>query len=151
MLHTTPLLLSPPRLTCPHNLLKKNRRSPSVCARSQTQKLYATIPSLVHSWSMYCLQMAPTSIRPLPGVGISQCRCSTPPHGIFPTLGVDASGSGWIFQYSLQSDRQNLQKFRSHQDWYLSYTTYRGRRRGRSHKSREDLLNHSKQQSTLTR
>ncbi len=43
------------------------------------------------------------------------------PQGVTPTLGPDATGVGWIFQYTLESDRHNLQELRSIQDWYLRY------------------------------
>jgi Cu(I)/Ag(I) efflux system membrane protein CusA/SilA len=43
------------------------------------------------------------------------------PQGVTPTLGPDATGVGWIYQYTLQSDRHNLQELRSIQDWFLRY------------------------------
>lgn len=43
------------------------------------------------------------------------------PQGVVPTLGPDATGVGWIFQYTLESDRHTLQELRSLQDWYLRY------------------------------
>ncbi len=43
------------------------------------------------------------------------------PAGVTPTLGPDATGVGWVFQYVLESDRHNLQELRSIQDWYLRY------------------------------
>ncbi len=43
------------------------------------------------------------------------------PRGVTPTLGPDATGVGWIYQYTLESDRHNLQELRSIQDWYLRY------------------------------
>ncbi len=43
------------------------------------------------------------------------------PQGVAPSLGPDASGVGWIYQYALQSDRHDLQQLRSIQDWYLRY------------------------------
>jgi copper/silver efflux system protein len=43
------------------------------------------------------------------------------PQGVTPTLGPDATGVGWIYQYSLTSDRHTLQELRSIQDWYLRY------------------------------
>jgi Cu(I)/Ag(I) efflux system membrane protein CusA/SilA len=43
------------------------------------------------------------------------------PAGVTPTLGPDATGVGWIFEYALVSDRHNLQELRSIQDWYLRY------------------------------
>jgi len=43
------------------------------------------------------------------------------PRGVTPTLGPDATGVGWAFMYSLQSDKYDLQELRSMQDWYLKY------------------------------
>jgi Cu(I)/Ag(I) efflux system membrane protein CusA/SilA len=46
---------------------------------------------------------------------------ATLPQGVTPTLGPDATGVGWIFQYTLESNRHNLQELRSIQDWYLRF------------------------------
>lgn len=43
------------------------------------------------------------------------------PPKVVPTLGPDATGVGWIFQYTLSSDKRSLQELRSYQDWYLKY------------------------------
>jgi Cu(I)/Ag(I) efflux system membrane protein CusA/SilA len=43
------------------------------------------------------------------------------PSGVVPTLGPDATGVGWVFEYTLSSDRRSLQELRSYQDWYLKY------------------------------
>ncbi len=43
------------------------------------------------------------------------------PQGVTPTLGPDATGVGWIYEYMLESNRHNLQELRSIQDWYLRY------------------------------
>ncbi len=43
------------------------------------------------------------------------------PAGISPVLGPDATGVGWIYEYSLQSEQHDLQQLRSIQDWYLRY------------------------------
>jgi Cu(I)/Ag(I) efflux system membrane protein CusA/SilA len=43
------------------------------------------------------------------------------PKGVVPTLGPDATGVGWVFEYTLASDRHSLQELRSIQDWYLKY------------------------------
>ena len=43
------------------------------------------------------------------------------PTGVSPTLGPDATGLGWVYQYVLQSDNHNLQELRSIQDWFLRY------------------------------
>ncbi|HEX9705425.1 MAG TPA: CusA/CzcA family heavy metal efflux RND transporter [Gemmatimonadales bacterium] len=43
------------------------------------------------------------------------------PVGVEPTLGPDATGVGWVFEYVLESDSLNLAQLRSLQDWYLRY------------------------------
>ncbi len=43
------------------------------------------------------------------------------PKGVVPTLGPDATGVGWVFQYTLISDKRDLAELRSIQDWYLKY------------------------------
>jgi Cu(I)/Ag(I) efflux system membrane protein CusA/SilA len=43
------------------------------------------------------------------------------PQGIEPTLGPDATGVGWVFEYTLESDSLDLAELRSLQDWYLRY------------------------------
>jgi len=43
------------------------------------------------------------------------------PKGVTPSLGPDATGVGWVYQYALESDRHDLQQLRSIQDWFLRY------------------------------
>ena len=45
------------------------------------------------------------------------------PTGITPTLGPDATGVGWIYEYALvdRSGQHDLADLRSLQDWYLRY------------------------------
>jgi copper/silver efflux system protein len=45
------------------------------------------------------------------------------PVGVTPTLGPDATGSGWVFQYTLEdrSGRYDLQELRAFQDFTLRY------------------------------
>ncbi len=43
------------------------------------------------------------------------------PRGVIPTLGPDATGVGWVFEYTVTSDQRSLQELRSYQDWYLKY------------------------------
>ncbi len=44
------------------------------------------------------------------------------PPGVTPTLGPDATGVGWVFEYVLDGgDKYDLQQLRSIQDWYLRY------------------------------
>ena len=51
---------------------------------------------------------------------LSSMRSSLP-EGISPELGPDATGLGWVYQYSLKSKTRNLQELRSIQDWFLHY------------------------------
>ena len=43
------------------------------------------------------------------------------PRGVEPTLGPDATGVGWVFEYVLESDSLDLAQLRTMQDWYLRY------------------------------
>ncbi|MDR3159816.1 MAG: CusA/CzcA family heavy metal efflux RND transporter [Zoogloeaceae bacterium] len=45
------------------------------------------------------------------------------PAGVVPTLGPDASGVGWIYEYALidKSGRHDLAELRALQDWFLKY------------------------------
>jgi Cu(I)/Ag(I) efflux system membrane protein CusA/SilA len=43
------------------------------------------------------------------------------PPGVTPTLGPDATGVGWVYEYVLESKNHTLQELRSIQDWYLRY------------------------------
>ncbi|MBX6332524.1 MAG: efflux RND transporter permease subunit, partial [Gemmatimonadaceae bacterium] len=45
------------------------------------------------------------------------------PAGVTPTLGPDATGLGWVYQYVLEdtTGRLGLAELRSLQDWYLRY------------------------------
>jgi copper/silver efflux system protein len=43
------------------------------------------------------------------------------PQEVSPSLGPDATGVGWIYEYALQSEHHDLQQLRSIQDWYLRY------------------------------
>ena len=43
------------------------------------------------------------------------------PAGVEPTLGPDATGVGWIYQYVLESDSLDLAALRTLQDWYIRY------------------------------
>ena len=45
------------------------------------------------------------------------------PQGITPTLGPDATGVGWIYEYALvdKTGKHDLAQLRSLQDWYLRY------------------------------
>ena len=45
------------------------------------------------------------------------------PKNVTPTLGPDATGVGWVYQYALvdRSGKHDLSELRSIQDWYLRY------------------------------
>jgi Cu(I)/Ag(I) efflux system membrane protein CusA/SilA len=45
------------------------------------------------------------------------------PDGVVPTLGPDATGVGWVFEYALtdESGEHTLADLRSFQDWHLKY------------------------------
>ena len=45
------------------------------------------------------------------------------PEGVTPTLGPDATGVGWVFQYALvdETGENDLAELRTFQDWYLRY------------------------------
>ncbi len=43
------------------------------------------------------------------------------PEGVTPTLGPDATGVGWVYQYALSSNGHDLGELRTLQDWYLRY------------------------------
>ena len=48
---------------------------------------------------------------------------TTLPSGVNPTLGPDATGVGWVFEYALvdKSGKHDLQELRSLQDWNVRY------------------------------
>jgi len=43
------------------------------------------------------------------------------PAGVTPSLGPDASGVGWVYQYALLAKDKSLAELRTVQDWYLRY------------------------------
>jgi Cu(I)/Ag(I) efflux system membrane protein CusA/SilA len=45
------------------------------------------------------------------------------PKGVSPSLGPDATGVGWIYEYALvdKTGKHDLAQLRSYQDWYLRY------------------------------
>ncbi len=45
------------------------------------------------------------------------------PQGVTPTLGPDATGVGWVYEYALidKTGKHDLAQLRSLQDWYLRY------------------------------
>jgi copper/silver efflux system protein len=43
------------------------------------------------------------------------------PAGVTPSLGPDATGVGWVFQYVVQGAQPSLAELRTIQDWYVRY------------------------------
>jgi copper/silver efflux system protein len=43
------------------------------------------------------------------------------PAGVTPQLGPDATGVGWVYQYTVESDRHDLSELRSLQDYFIRY------------------------------
>jgi copper/silver efflux system protein len=51
---------------------------------------------------------------------LSQVREQLPP-GVTPQLGPDATGVGWVYQYTVESDRHDLAELRSLQDFFIRF------------------------------
>jgi Cu(I)/Ag(I) efflux system membrane protein CusA/SilA len=47
------------------------------------------------------------------------------PDGVTPSLGPDATGVGWVYQYALKSSELNLAELRSLQDWQVRFAVSR--------------------------
>jgi Cu(I)/Ag(I) efflux system membrane protein CusA/SilA len=45
----------------------------------------------------------------------------TLPQGVVPTLGPDATGVGWVYQYAVMAQKRNLAELRSTQDWQVRF------------------------------
>jgi Cu(I)/Ag(I) efflux system membrane protein CusA/SilA len=43
------------------------------------------------------------------------------PTGVAPSLGPDATGVGWVYQYVVRGAQKDLAELRSIQDWYIRY------------------------------
>ncbi len=43
------------------------------------------------------------------------------PENVVPALGPDATGVGWVYEYTLSSPQRSLAELRTYQDWYLKY------------------------------
>jgi len=43
------------------------------------------------------------------------------PANVIPTLGPDATGVGWVFEYTVTSEKRSLAELRSLQDWFIRY------------------------------
>src|SRR5487761_2760938 len=43
------------------------------------------------------------------------------PAGVVPSLGPDATGVGWVYQYVVRGAQKNLAELRTIQDWYIRY------------------------------
>ena len=67
------------------------------------------------------------------------------PQGVTPTLGPDATGVGWVYQYVVTSAKRTLAELRTLQDWYIRFglTKAQGVVGGRQHRRlRQDLCRH---------
>ncbi|HEX8988181.1 MAG TPA: efflux RND transporter permease subunit [Rhodocyclaceae bacterium] len=49
------------------------------------------------------------------------------PAGVTPTLGPDATGVGWVYQYAVLAKDRTLAELRTLQDWYLRYQLAKAR------------------------
>jgi len=45
----------------------------------------------------------------------------TLPQGVVPTLGPDATGVGWVYQYAVVAQKRNLAELRTTQDWQVRF------------------------------
>ena len=43
------------------------------------------------------------------------------PSGVVPSLGPDATGVGWVYQYVVRGAQKSLAELRTTQDWYIRY------------------------------
>ncbi len=43
------------------------------------------------------------------------------PSGVTPSLGPDATGVGWVYQYVVRGEQKSLAELRTIQDWYVRY------------------------------
>src|SRR5271165_2842302 len=43
------------------------------------------------------------------------------PAGVAPSLGPDATGVGWVYQYVVRGPQRSLAELRTIQDWYVRY------------------------------
>jgi Cu(I)/Ag(I) efflux system membrane protein CusA/SilA len=43
------------------------------------------------------------------------------PRGVSASLGPDATGVGWVYQYAVQGQNRSLEELRAIQDWFLRY------------------------------
>src|SRR5262245_11474526 len=47
------------------------------------------------------------------------------PSGVSPTLGPDATGVGWVYQYALTGANRSLAELRTLQDWFVRYQLWK--------------------------
>ena len=63
---------------------------------------------------------------------ISHAAAKRLPSGVTPTLGPDATGVGWVYQYAVCAAKQTLADLRSTQDWQVRFGSPRRRASPRS-------------------
>jgi Cu(I)/Ag(I) efflux system membrane protein CusA/SilA len=69
------------------------------------------------------------------------------PKGVTPSLGPDATGVGWVYQYALLAKDKTLAELRTIQDWYVRYQLTKASWRRRSslnRRLRADLSGHGR-------
>ena len=49
------------------------------------------------------------------------CRGTAPAGGVTPSLGPDATGVGWVYQYVVRGAQMSLAELRTIQDWYVRF------------------------------
>ncbi len=78
---------------------------------------------LVTLMCMCCLRMAPISTGRDPGAGIFKPVQAQFPPGVKVSLGPDATGVGWIYEYALidRSGKHSPADLRALQDWTLKF------------------------------
>jgi Cu(I)/Ag(I) efflux system membrane protein CusA/SilA len=43
------------------------------------------------------------------------------PRGVTPSLGPDATGVGWVYQYAVMAEKRTLAELRTTQDWQIRF------------------------------
>ncbi len=84
-------------------------RADRVCARSHIWWSFSrNLEEARHYWARRAARILNPTARRFPT-------------GVSPTLGPDATGVGWVYQYALLAKDLSLAETRSLQDWYVRY------------------------------